>query len=183
MGVCKILVPKNQNIILNVVLLRITTILLRKNFNWSWITVKMYSPLFSWWEASQHTGRHGVGVVTESSASGLANTLGLSSTLETLKLTSSDTISSTRPYLLTRLYILNSAIPYKSMGATFIQSSTDVVRVTGAFSLLPRKLTHFLWKVLCLGYWAKMLWTSLIPLWLIYRGSYPTSVDFSIGVQ
>jgi hypothetical protein len=61
-----------------------------------------FSSLSSWWEAWQHSGRHGVGECAESSTSRWAGirkreTLGLAWVFETPKPTCSDTLPPTRP--------------------------------------------------------------------------------------
>lgn len=44
----------------------------RKAFNLGSLTVQRFSPLFTWWEAWWHTGRHDAGDVAERSTSGSA---------------------------------------------------------------------------------------------------------------
>ena len=41
--------------------------LIRKAFNWGWLTIQRFGPLLSWQEAWQHAGRHGAGEVAENS--------------------------------------------------------------------------------------------------------------------
>jgi hypothetical protein len=65
----------------------------------------------SWHEAWWHAGRHGAGEVTKNSTSELAeNTkkepLDLTCVFETPKLTSSDTVPSTRPHVLMVLLLV-----------------------------------------------------------------------------
>lgn len=47
--------------------------LIKKAFNWRWLTFQRFSTLPSWQEAWQYSGRHGAGVVAKSSPSRLAD--------------------------------------------------------------------------------------------------------------
>ena len=44
--------------------------LIKKAFNWGWLTVKRFSSLSSWWEAWGHADRHSAREVAEKSTSG-----------------------------------------------------------------------------------------------------------------